>query len=290
MDTVISEEQSAFITGRLISDNAIIGFECLHALKRRRSKKKGFLALKLDMAKDYDRVEWSFIWGAMKKLGFSKGWIKKIMACVTSVYYSLLINGEKVDLINPSRGMRCGSSGPNISHLFFADDSLLFVEATPASCSAIKEVLSLYEAASGQLVNYSKSAVCFGPSIGEDAIGRMVTILGVAQVKCHEYYLGLPCFSGKNKSRLFANIKDRVWNKLCGWKSKLLSAGGRETLTKAIIQAMPTYTMNLFRIPVSLIKELHWLCARFWWGCDVSKQKMNWCSWNSFVCTRRMEG
>ncbi|KAL5558120.1 hypothetical protein UlMin_034331 [Ulmus minor] len=248
----------------------------------------------------------------MKKLGFSKGWIKKIMACVTSVYYSLLINGEKLGLINPSRGlrqgdplspylfllcaeglsfiihmyerngklqgMRCGSSGPNISYLFFTDDSLLFVEATPASCSAIKEVLSLYETASGQLMNYSKSAVCFGPSIGEDAIGRMVTILGVAQVKCHEYYLGLPCFSGKNKSRLFANIKDRVWNKLCGWKSKLLSAGGRETLTKAIIQAIPTYTMNLFRIPVSLIKELHRLCARFWWGGDVSKQKMHWCS------------
>ncbi|KAL5548188.1 hypothetical protein UlMin_003419 [Ulmus minor] len=204
------------------------------------------------------------------------------MDSVTSVYYSLLINGEKVGLINPSRGlrqgdplspylfliicaegMRCGSSCPIISHLFFADDSLLFVEATPASCSTIKEVLSLYEATSGQLVNFSKFAVCFGPRIGEDVIGRIVTILGVAQVKCHEYYLGFPCFFSKNKSKLFVSIKDRVWNKLCGWKSKLLSAGGREILTKAIIQAIPAYSMYMFKIPISLIKELHRLCARF---------------------------
>ncbi|KAL5577665.1 hypothetical protein UlMin_019364 [Ulmus minor] len=117
----------------------------------------------------------------------------------------------------------------------------------------------------------------------------MVDILGVAQVKCHEHYLGLPCFSGKNKSELFASIKDRVWNKLCGWKSKLLYAGGREILTKAIFQAIPTYSMNMFKLPISLIKELYRLCARFWWGGDISKQKMHWCTWEQ-LCVHKKNG
>ncbi|KAL5549649.1 hypothetical protein UlMin_004880 [Ulmus minor] len=299
MDTVISQEQSAFIPGRLISDNAIIGFECLHAIKRQKTK-KNYLALKLDMAKAYDRVEWGFIYKIMMKLGFSEVWTNKIMACISSVSYSFQFNGQRVGHLIPSRGLRqgdplspyifllcgeglssllhhyeqsgylqglrCGLRGPTISHLFFVDDSLLFFEAKTIACAALKEALNFYEAASGQAVNLSKSAICFGPNLSEADAVSLTTCLGVPRVKCHEKYLGLPCYAGKNKQGIFSSIKDRVWNKLCGWKSKLLSAGGREILTKSIIQAIPAYSMNLFKIPSTLIKELHRLCAQFWWG------------------------
>ncbi|KAL5554428.1 hypothetical protein UlMin_041829 [Ulmus minor] len=107
----------------------------------------------------------------------------------------------------------------------------------------------------------------------------MAALLGVPRVRCHEKYLGLPCFSGRNKQGLFSSIKDRVWNKLCGWKSKLLSAGGREILSKSVIQAIPTYAMNLFKLPRTLIRELHRLCAQFWWGGESGKQRMHWCTW-----------
>ncbi|KAK3231579.1 hypothetical protein Dsin_003460 [Dipteronia sinensis] len=71
LDEVISETHSAFIPDRLISDNAIIGFECMHALKRWKKGKRGSMALKLDMSKAYDRVEWTFLVGMLSKLGFS---------------------------------------------------------------------------------------------------------------------------------------------------------------------------------------------------------------------------
>ncbi|KAL5560692.1 hypothetical protein UlMin_036903 [Ulmus minor] len=100
----------------------------------------------------------------------------------------------------------------------------------------------------------------------------MVAFLGVQRVRCHETYLGLPCYSGKNKKGLFSSIRDRVWNKLCSWKSKLLSVGGREVLSKTVVQAIPAYTMSLFKIPLSLIRELHQLYLRLFNRAILAKQ------------------
>ena len=106
----------------------------------------------------------------------------------------------------------------------------------------------------------------------------MVGILGFNVVDFHDKYLGLPCFSGKDKKILFAFIKDSVWNKLCGWKSKLFLARGRKLLLKVVIQSILANSMNLFLLPCSLTKELHHLSARFCWGGIEDSCKMHWCS------------
>ncbi|KAI9180674.1 hypothetical protein LWI28_007084 [Acer negundo] len=99
---VISATQCAFIPGRLILDNTIVGFESLHMLKQRK-RKRGSMAIKLDMSKAYDRVEWAFLDGMMRRLVFSMKWVDLVMGCVSLVSYSICINGEVCGNIKPSR-------------------------------------------------------------------------------------------------------------------------------------------------------------------------------------------
>ena len=88
---MVFESQSAFLFGRLISDNVLVAFETLHYLKRKTQRKLGFMALKLDMSKAYDRVEWVFLEKIMKKLGFTDKLVTLIMSYLTSVSYAVLL-------------------------------------------------------------------------------------------------------------------------------------------------------------------------------------------------------
>lgn len=103
---IISETQAAFVERRLISDNILIAHELLHALKSKNKCAEEFVAVKTDISKAFDRVEWRFLVTTMEVLGFSEGWIELIMACVTSVTYKVLINGKPNGHIKPTRGIR----------------------------------------------------------------------------------------------------------------------------------------------------------------------------------------
>jgi hypothetical protein len=98
---IISPNQSAFVPGRIISDNILLAYELTHYLQRRSSGVVGYAALKLDISKAYDRVEWKILHDMMIKMGFDMGWIKLIMKCITSVRYQIKVNGDVTNIITP---------------------------------------------------------------------------------------------------------------------------------------------------------------------------------------------
>ena len=92
--------------GRLITDNVLVTYEMMHHISQKKNGKVGDLALKLDMSKAYDRVEWIWLEKIMQRLGFDDKWCTLIMSCVTTVFYSVKINGKPKGHIVPSRGIR----------------------------------------------------------------------------------------------------------------------------------------------------------------------------------------
>ena len=191
---VIDESQSAFVPGRLISDNVLVAFEMMHSIDHRRKEKEAIMVV-LDISKAYDRVKWAYLEAMMGRMGFNERWISLIMMCVCTVEYSILINGEVKGKIIPTRGLRQGDpispylfllcveglsamlkkeereghlkgvavsrEAPQISHLFFVDNSVVFCKASVQECDRVIKVLEDYEGESGQKLNKGKTSLFF---------------------------------------------------------------------------------------------------------------------------------
>jgi hypothetical protein len=121
LQDIISPTQSAFIPGRLITDNALMVFECIHSIQTGSVSRRNLCAYKLDMAKAYDRVDWRFLEGVLAKLGFHSNWIRWVMECVTTIRYTIRFNGQMLESFIPTRGIRQGGTLSPYLFLFVAD-------------------------------------------------------------------------------------------------------------------------------------------------------------------------
>ena len=104
---IINPVQSAFVPQRSILDNILLAHEVINKFNSMK-RKKAWVALKLDMEKAYDRVEWDFLFNMLHNLGFHSKWVDLIKACMSTVSYSVIVNDNICGIFTPTTGVQQG--------------------------------------------------------------------------------------------------------------------------------------------------------------------------------------
>lgn len=325
LSSIIAPTQSTFIPSRHITDNTIIDHELMFYMNSTKAK-HGYMALKIDMAKAYDHVEWSLLKCLLLAHGFAPHLTDLILNCVSTPSYSLLLNGSAHGHFTASRGIRQGDplspalsticfdllsriltkaendgkihgikvsrTSPPISHLMYADDLNIYCKATASEAQEVAHCLRTFCDWSGHAFNYSKSSIHFSKNVPREEKLSILNILGMVECGHNSTYLGLPFCKHIHKTKEFGQIIDRVDQKLSGWKIRVLSYAGRSILVKAVAQTLPTYAMQTYKLSVSVCTKIDGLIRDFWWGFatdNVQTRHLYLKSWQS-LCAPKLTG
>ena len=265
MGEVINPCQVGFVPGRRMSDNIIIVQEVIRTLISRRGR-TGHVALKLDLEKAYDQLEWSFIRETLEYFQVPLNLIILIMNMISSTRFHILWNGSPLPEVVPSRGIRQGDplspylfilclerlsiklnevvrdklihpinfrTGVCLSHLFFVDDIFLFTRATTRDCKNLKRLMIDFCTMSGQIMSATKSKTWFSPRTPRRIKDQVAGILGLPTTDRIGTYLGTPIFTTRRTTSSYQYLVDNIRKRIEGWQARYLSMAGRATLIKA---------------------------------------------------------
>ncbi|PNX72820.1 ribonuclease H, partial [Trifolium pratense] len=261
MPSIISEEQRGFIHHRNIKDCLCIASEAANLLHNK--SYGGNLALKIDISKAFDTLEWSFILKVLKCFGFNNVFCNWIHVILQSAFLSVSVNGRSHGYFNCTRGVRQGdplspllfclaedvlsrsifklvadgkldlikaTRNVNVpSHTFYADDLMIFCKGKISGLTFLKDLFDRYASESGQIINTCKSTI-ISRSITQGRLAIIVQLLNFKIGTLPFYYLGVPIFKGKPKVCHLQPIADKIKMKLSAWKASLLSMAGRVQL------------------------------------------------------------
>ncbi|KAJ9708505.1 hypothetical protein PVL29_000510 [Vitis rotundifolia] len=260
----------------------------------------------------------------MQKMGFGPKWLNWMWNCISTAKFSILVNGVPAGFFSSSKGLRQGDplspylfilgmevlsilirraveggfiSGCNvwrgreravhISHLLFADDTIVFCEAKKEQLMHLSWILFWFEAASGLKINLAKSEII---PVGEvEGMDELAVELGCRVGKLPAVYLGLPLGAPNKSISVWDGVEEKMRRRLAAWKHQYLSKGGRITLLKSTLANIPVYQMSLFRIPNSVARRLEKLQRDFLWGGGNLERRAHLVNWE-MVCRDKEKG
>jgi len=308
---LVSGSQNAFVRGRQISDAALIANEALDW--KIKSGEPGLL-VKLDIEKAFDKVSWSYLLTILRQMGFGERWIRWMKFSITTVKYSILVNRSPVGFFPPQRGIRQGdpispflfilameglskmiqkasslhwiepfkigrdpTSQANVSHLLYADDTLIFCGAERSQVMQLNLTLFIFEAISGLHMNMQKSTIY--PVNEVLNLEELADIMGCNIGSFPSTYLGLPLGAQHKSTEIWTGVIGKFEKRLATWQMQYLSFGGRVTLINSVLDSLPTYYMALLPMPSEVIEQIDKIRRDFLWKGNREKHKFHLIKW-----------
>ncbi|XP_019435508.1 PREDICTED: uncharacterized protein LOC109342010 [Lupinus angustifolius] len=288
---IISPQQKGFIKDRKIHDCICIASEAINLLDHKTFG--GNLAIKLDIKKAFDTMDWLFLLDTLTAFGFNQVFIHWIeckrgvrqgdplspfLFCIVedalSRGISNLVREGKITTISGPKGLQTPS------HILYADDIFLFCKGKKAESFELKKLIRDYAEASGQHVNNSKCKLYTATS-SPRRIASLVSYLGFSVGSLPVQYLSIPLFKGRPNKIHLQPIVDRILAKLATWKGSTLSIMGRVQLVRSIIQSMLVYNFKIYKWLENLLKLVDKGMRNFIWSGDIGVRKQRFGSTNS---------
>ncbi|RVW55331.1 Transposon TX1 uncharacterized 149 kDa protein [Vitis vinifera] len=281
LDRVVSAYQNAFVRGRQILDASLVANEVIDYWHKR--KEKGLIC-KLDIEKAYDSLNWEFL---MKGLRQGDPLSPYLFILGMEVLTTLFRRAGEGGFLSGCRLWGRGGVEMNVSHLLFADDTIIFCKAEREQVSNLSWILAWFEAASGLRINLAKSALI---PVGQvEELEEMAAELGCRLGALPTVYLGLPLGAHHKTSSSWDGVEERMRRRLAQWKRQYISKGGRITLIKSTLASIPIYFLSLIRIPKSVTKRIEKIQRDFLWGGGRLERKAHLIKWK-VVCSPKEEG
>ncbi|KAL2252845.1 UNVERIFIED_CONTAM: hypothetical protein Sindi_0079200 [Sesamum indicum] len=296
LDKIVSPCQTAFIPGRSIGDNIMLAQELFSRYNQMHLPPR--CALKVDIRKAYDTVEWDFLLAVLQLFGFPPTFTRWIEECVSTTSFSIGLNGKPHGFFAGARGLRQGDrlspylfvlvmealhlgflqrieqniqftyhwkcESSKVFQMGFADDLLLLCRADLDSIRVFKEGLDWFAELSGLRLNVQKSHLIISRS-AQNLKDQMLDILGFQEGHLPMRYLGLPLISSRLTISDCQPLISKIDARINGWEGISLSYAGRVQIIKSVLSALSLYWASAFILPKKVINEIEKRLRTFLW-------------------------